>query len=135
MWPDIGIKSSRNFPKCSQSRFALKSDFFGKSPKAANIWATFVIKFIVKNFQKTSNLVTLALSHIFWSHVWVRYTISAIFRCLENLIEHKLVKRPKKLIRNHFKSFIKSKKLFSFAQILNRQPNKIMQIFTKGNDF
>ena len=43
--------------KSSQSSVHLISDLFQKS---LNIWDTFLIKFVIKTFQKLSNLVALA---------------------------------------------------------------------------
>ena len=37
-------------------------DVFKISKKSTYIWATFVRKFVTKNFQKSPNLVTLAVS-------------------------------------------------------------------------
>ena len=53
VWPDVGIKSST-------ISLYLKSDSFQSSPKSCLIFnATFVGKFVAKNFQKSPNLVTL----------------------------------------------------------------------------
>ena len=62
VWPDAGMTGSPIFSQIcsngSNSLFLDKNDV-SKSPKSPGIWATFVRKFVIKNFQISPNLVTL----------------------------------------------------------------------------
>ena len=55
MWvgPDVGVKSSPNLSKVEVKVASINPK---KSP---NNWATFERKFVIKNIQKSPNLVTL----------------------------------------------------------------------------
>ena len=64
-----GLKSGPNFPRVAQKvasavlPYNVKSDtVFQKAQKSPSIWATIVIKFIAKNFQKSPNLVTVVVA-------------------------------------------------------------------------
>ena len=51
---NIFTKVAKTYPH----QFLLKIDVFIIAKKSPNIWATFVIIFVNKNFQKSPNLIT-----------------------------------------------------------------------------
>ena len=61
--PDVGIKSSPNFPKDAQkvatTQHLLRRDVFKNSRKVTKNLVDFCNKFFTKCFQKMPNLVTL----------------------------------------------------------------------------
>ena len=59
VWPDIGINCSSIFAKELAAVFSKKVLLSQLAKMSRNFWATFVRKFVVKNFQKSPNLVTL----------------------------------------------------------------------------
>ena len=63
VWPDVGTKSGPIYPKGGQKLvsavFGSKAMFSTIAQKVVNFLATFVIKFVVQDFQKSPNLVTL----------------------------------------------------------------------------
>ena len=63
-WPVVGVKSSPIFskscPKSIHISLTYKSADFHDSPQLLiNIWATFTLNFVPKNFKKSPNLTTL----------------------------------------------------------------------------
>ena len=59
-WNKKQPKFFQKLPKKQPHQFDLKSNVFRNCPKSQpNIWVTLVIKFAIKKFQKSPNLVTL----------------------------------------------------------------------------
>ena len=73
VWPDGGIKSSPISIKVAKNvttTFFLKS-WFSKSPNSfLNIWAIFMLKYVIMNFIKSPNLVSLGLIHKIKTNSW-----------------------------------------------------------------
>ena len=68
VWLDDGIKNCLNLPQIAQkvgTHFLNQSDIIRNSPKSyQNIWSTFASQFVVKNLQKSPNLVTLVSTEL-----------------------------------------------------------------------
>ena len=69
VWPDVGIKSCRNYfkrcPKIATAVWLKQWQFSKLHKKSPNSWATFERKFVTETFQKLPNLVTLITVNFF----------------------------------------------------------------------
>ena len=60
----LKLKVAKNFQKLARAVFTWRVLFFKVAQKLPYTWATFVNKFVTKNFRKLANLITLPLTII-----------------------------------------------------------------------
>ena len=74
----------QKFPNNYTHQFLLKTSCFFKQPKQSqNIWASFAIKFVSKNFHKSPNLVTYVVTQ----NIFVSFPLVRIHHLHDSLVK------------------------------------------------